>query len=305
MHVIRIIFHKSVNPHKLAVSYVVDDILDRSVSIEWSDPIPQSLFRECVWYMEEFLDEADSAALFRANTFRQQLPQMGVDLFSAIFHSSTEASELWNTIKPNLSNLHIELHIDSPADHPLWELLRESASSEPLCVLARSFVRKPLAAHASAEVPRLSSTPRLLLVISRPSGNEDVEYRSIATEIFETLFKGCFFEVVILRPATFTECAKTLRDAHSDNRPFDIVHFDGHGVSTETNQNETQAGAFIVFESDTPERSGHLVSAQQFAGLAAECRVKLVVLNACRSAYNVPLDSRQVPLTFQGRPPNL
>jgi tetratricopeptide (TPR) repeat protein len=76
--------------------------------------------------------------------------------------------------------------------------------------------------------------------------------------------------------------------------PFDIVHFDGHGLVVDDHlpAAPTARKAYIVFE-DPSTANGRLVSGDEFAALLAETGPAVVVLNACRSAY-VGIPDRQV-----------
>lgn len=66
-----------------------------------------------------------------------------------------------------------------------------------------------------------------------------------------------------------------------------LVHFDGHGFYVNSDSDESsgvETGGHIVFEDDAAE-GGKAVSGAEFGALACECGLKVVVLNACRSAY--------------------
>src|ERR1035438_10333267 len=59
-------------------------------------------------------------------------------------------------------------------------------TGSPLCLAARQFVRLKLQAFVPA-VPRATARRRVLLITSRPSGQDDVAYRSIAMKVFREL----------------------------------------------------------------------------------------------------------------------
>jgi tetratricopeptide (TPR) repeat protein len=81
----------------------------------------------------------------------------------------------------------------------------------------------------------------------------------------------------VLRPATFEQLAKRLREANAKGEPFHVVHFDGHGLSGK-----------VFFENPKLERNAQAVDAATFGKLLHETRVPLLILNACRSAANEP-----------------
>lgn len=162
--------------------------------------------------------------------------------------------------------------------------MRHSASPRPLSCAALA-ARQGIA----EDLPKL----KLLLVISRPDGSEDVAFRTIASTVLHSLRASPNFQAVVLRPPTYEELARVLRDAANDGDPYDLVHFDGHGfyhahpVNGSADEN---VGGYIVFE-DNADEGGHAVSGAEFAALASECGVRAGVLNACRSAYQEPNDN--------------
>ncbi|HZF08751.1 MAG TPA: hypothetical protein VFE33_08185 [Thermoanaerobaculia bacterium] len=114
-----------------------------------------------------------------------------------------------------------------------WELLRELEEEAPVALCARSFVR---AQPNPAEPPKLptlrAGTPlRILLVICRPYGRDDVPFRSVSAGILKSLPEKArqVFDFDVLRPPTFEALAATLHRAHAAGKPYQIVHFDGHG----------------------------------------------------------------------------
>jgi hypothetical protein len=253
--------------------------------------LPAALPSDLRWYMEQFLDEQDEASLERSRQVRESISRTGKLLFQGIFQANAEARAIWRSIGHRLSRTKIEIYEDSKAAGPLWELLRDPTTNAPLCLSAATFVRstRSVPQDTVGALPKL----KLLLVISRPDGSEDVAFRVIASTIFEAIRTSPRFEVVVLRPPTYEELARVLRDAASEGGPFDLVHFDGHGfyqgMAVDGSVDEAGGGQ-ILFEHDSAE-GGHAVSGMEFAALASECGVKAVVLNACRSAYEGTSDN--------------
>ena len=73
---------------------------------------------------------------------------------------------------------------------------------------------------------------RILLVICRPGGNEDVPFRSVAARLIKGLSESAreAFQLDVLRPPTFEQLAKVLRAAKTRGEPYHLLHFDGHGT---------------------------------------------------------------------------
>ncbi len=102
---------------------------------------------------------------------------------------------------------------------------------------------------------------RVLLVISRPEGTDFVDPRSVARGMLDALEPlGVAVEVTFLRPPTLAALDATLRAAETANRPFHIVHFDGHGV-----YNPGTGLGQLAFERD--DCSLDLVGANQLGAL--------------------------------------
>jgi len=179
-----------------------------------------------------------------------------------------------------LATSRIEIDDQTGSSNTLWELLRDPATDSPLCLSALAFVRvdKRIEGHQDSNQSNL----RMLLAISRPSGTSDVEFRTIATTIFQGLRSHTQFTIDVLRPPTFDQHSRVLRDAFLYGKPYDLVHFDGHGFY------ETDFGSFLQFE----DLSGGArdIPAKEFARVMTAGAVKVVVLNACQSAYQDPAD---------------
>ncbi len=253
--------------------------------------LPATLSSDLSWYMERFLDEQDEAALVRAKQVRESIKRSGKYLFQGIFQSTEDSRAIWRRVSHRLSRTKIEIHEDGESTGIPWELLRDPTTNAPLCLSAATFVRSiGFARQGIAEdLPKL----KLLLVISRPDGSEDVAFRTIASTVLHSLRASPNFQAVVLRPPTYEELASVLRDAANDGDPYDLVHFDGHGFYHARPVNgsaDENVGGYIVFEGNAAEE-GHAVSGAEFAALASECGVRAVVLNACRSAYQEPNDN--------------
>ena len=95
---------------------------------------------------------------------------------------------------------------------------------------------------------------------------------------------------MVLRPPTLDALAETLAEAAAAGEPFQVVHFDGHGVLA--GRRAAGAGAPGMYQDAAPE--GVLVfqaadggrdpvPASRVAQVLAAARVPVVVLNACQS----------------------
>ena len=128
------------------------------------------------------------------------------------------------------------------------------------------------------------------MVISRPAGAADVGFRMIARPLLERLeaVRGQV-ELVVLRPPTLDALAGTLAEAAAAGEPFQVVHFDGHGVLVGRAAGAGAPGMYqdaasegmLVFQAADGGRDP--VPASRVAQVLAAARVPVVVLNACQS----------------------
>jgi hypothetical protein len=149
---------------------------------------------------------------------------------------------------------------------------------------------------------------RVLLVICRPGGGADVPFRSVASHLMR-LSRAAreAFQLDVLRPPTFAQLARVLEAAKRADRPYHVVHFDGHGAYLSKAQAEAaQAGragqldplrysvlspvrdgshGFLLFEDADTIGNAQLVDGPALGQLLVETGVPVLVLNACRSAH--------------------
>ena len=125
-----------------------------------------------------------------------------------------------------------------------WELLRDPETQVPLALEAQAFARlHPSPAKSGVEVEAGGGPIRILLVICRPAGGEDVPFRSVAGRIFKGLSEAdrAIVLLEVLRPPTFEGLARALRAAKDRGKPYHVVHFDGHGAYGEGNGVRSEA----------------------------------------------------------------
>ena len=108
------------------------------------------------------------------------------------------------------------------------------------------------------------------------------------------------FELDVLRPPTYEQLARVLRDALDGGRPYHIVHFDGHGAyaaprtleaagrvlnSYHVGASQSRERGYLVFEAPEAEHNATFVDGTAIGQLLAETSVPVLVLNARQSAY--------------------
>ena len=201
--------------------------------------------------------------------------EVGRELFRLVLGGS----EVWEQARDVLGDTRIEVETEVEDALVPWELMRDPVADLPLALGVTSFVR----CHSR---PALSPNPlgpaagkiRILLVICRLEGDR-VPFRSVARHLIRGLSDAARepFYLEVLRPPTFEQLAKRLRAAKAQGEPFHVVHFDGHGLSGE-----------VFFENPKLTGNRQAVKAAELGKLLHETNVRLLILNACRSADSEP-----------------
>ena len=233
------------------------------------------------WYLEDYIVyPLDPAPKFAAR-IEGRVREIGHELFRSVLGGT----DVWSAAKSRLEETRIEVESGAGDGMVPWELLRDPESGIPLAVHVPSFVR----AHSQAAlrpkyVPQESGKIRILLVICRPGGDQDVPFRSVARHLIRGLSADARenFDLEVLRPPTFEQLGKRLRAAKAKGEPFHVVHFDGHGSS----------GA-VWFENPKAEGNAQAVPAADLGRLLKETMVPVLILNACRSAHAEPAQQPQ------------
>jgi tetratricopeptide (TPR) repeat protein len=167
-----------------------------------------------------------------------------------------------------------------------WELLHDGRSflfqgKNPVRV--RRCLPKERAEDA---VP--SRVPiRILLVSPRPEDERAgyIDHRVSARPLVDAVESlGELAELTVLDPPTYPALGEALRRASEAGSPFDVIHFDGHGVY------DRQRGLGALCFEDPKDgdklekRASQLIDAEELGALVKEHRIPLVFLEACQSA---------------------
>jgi len=262
------------------------------------------------WYLEEFLQYPQEPAPAIAHRIEGRMKEVGTELFRAVFQTSDDARDLWAEMRNRLPETRIEIvtGVAEAATIP-WELLRDPKTVSPLALAVSSFVRAQPASALHPHLPEETKGKiRILLVICRPRGADDVPFRSVATRLVKGLGAANreSYDLDVLRPPTFEQLGKTLRHAQREGNPYHVVHFDGHGTYREVKEPGGVAAlmrglsavvlggalegkhGYLLFENPQLEANGELVDGTTLGRLLAETRAPVLVLNACRSAHTEP-----------------
>jgi tetratricopeptide (TPR) repeat protein len=259
------------------------------------------------WYLEDYLQYPIDPAPTIAAQVEQRLVELGRELFDQVF-GDREAQRLWDRAEPGLADTRMEVvtDVDGATAIP-WELLRDPLTNTPLALRAGAFVRRnPQPARLLVPPDRAVERLRVLLVICRPGGREDVPFRSVASHLVRVSDDARqAFDLDVLRPPTFARLGQVLRAAADRGQPYHVVHFDGHGTWADLGgaagatggswspgggplrYGDSRSGAhgYLLFEDPEVPSKIRYVNGPELGALLAQTGVPVLVLNACRSAH--------------------
>jgi hypothetical protein len=258
------------------------------------------------WYLEDFLEYPLDPAPTIAAGVEDRLAEIGIRLFELVF-AGEEAPELWAGVRGVLHTVRVEVacEVDAAAMLP-WDLLRDPRTDRPVALEAAEYVRVNAQPAKRVPLPAADDAERLrvLLVICRPGGGDDVPFRSVGALLLKTAQAREVLDLTVLRPPTFAALSAVLEQAHAAGRPFHVVHFDGHGSYLPSSRLRGGGGVpvgrvmygllsplregthgYLLFEDPTTTANQQLVDGPALGALLARTGVGVLVLNACRSAY--------------------
>lgn len=293
--------------HRVEVTLEGDNIARQTATARFEFALKPEDRARLRWYFEDFLQYPHDPAPTIAARVEQLMREVGVELFEKVFHTTERGRRLWARLEGTLDETRVEVaaEVHDAAAIP-WELIRDPLTDVPLAYRASAFVRAhPEAARSPKLLSRTPERVRILLVICRPGGGDDVPFRSVASRLVKGL-SGAPQELVdldVLRPPTFDQLGRVLRAATKAGHPYHLVHFDGHGVYTKTrevsapestrrgtslvvfSESGTVAHGYLLFEHPGLDGNVELVGGTALGKLLTETRVPVLVLNACRSAH--------------------
>jgi tetratricopeptide (TPR) repeat protein len=257
--------------------------------LKW--PLDADALEELRWYLEDYLRAPFGVYESRGPETERRLVPWGEAVFGALFGSGP-ARDAYQQIRARRSGLQMIFRSASADLLGLpWELMRDPSRGQPLALEAAGIDRSLPTGDlgASFEVP--GGRLRVLMVISRPSGAADVGFRMVARPLLHrlTAVRGNV-DLVVLRPPTLDALVTALAEAEADGRPFQVVHFDGHGVLA--GRHAAGAGSPAMYQGSGPEGvlvfqrddgSADHVPASRVGQVLVAGRVPVVVLNACQS----------------------
>ena len=260
---------------------------EAEVQLGWPRDLDREALKDLRWYLEDYLRAPFGVWEERGPRVQARLAGWGGEIFAAVFRTE-RAREAYVRARASGRPVEVVFRSDSPTLLGLpWELMADPRRGEPLVLDMAGMSRSLPEAELGDPFEVAGGRLRVLMVISRPRGGEDVGFRMIARPLLERLaaVRGQV-ELVVLRPPTL----EALRRALQVGEPFQVVHFDGHGAllghgtpgeRAPTMYRDAGAEGVLVFQK--ADGSADPVEAAKVARVLAEGRVPVVVLNACQS----------------------
>jgi tetratricopeptide (TPR) repeat protein len=252
-------------------------------------PLDAEALEDLRWYLEDYLLAPFGVWQDRGPEVRDKLAGWGDEVFGSVFGGGP-ARDAYQRARDR--GLEVVFRSAEPGLLGLpWELMRDGAGP---VALGKGGISRSLPVAGGAETSEVpGGRLRVLMVISRPRGTEDVGYQMVARPLLQRLeaVRG-EVDLTVLRPSTFDALRETVTGAVAAGEPFHVVHFDGHGVMPGRSGSGGVPGArpgmmsaagegMLAFEQ--PSGGSGQVGAFKVAAALAGGRVPVVVLNACQS----------------------
>jgi tetratricopeptide (TPR) repeat protein len=231
------------------------------------------------WYLEKYRGFVGAGTRVKAQAVEGSLEVWGRQLFDSCFTGpqSARARQALESAKTAGTALTLTLASEESLFHQQpWELIRDQDG--PL-VFQGVSLRRQLVSEVNRR-PCLQAKPlRLLLIVARPDDAGFIDPRSSQGPLLDALeqLPAGAVELDLCQPPTLSRLEEMLEEARAEDRPFHVVHFDGHGTYLPV----TGEGV-VAFEKN--DRTMERVVGRRFGELLANLQVPLVILEACRTA---------------------
>jgi tetratricopeptide (TPR) repeat protein len=253
--------------------------LDEDGRVRW--PLDGQALEDLRWYLEDYLTAPFGVYEDRGARIEAALAGWGHDVFETVL----AAGPVRDAYERARDSGDFELILRSSSAELLgmpWELMADPADEVPLALQIGGLSRSlPTVSDDAEMVPVPQGRLRVLMVICRPAGPRDVGYRMIARPLLDRLeaVRGQV-DLVVLRPPTLEALRAELVAATQAKMPYQVVHFDGHGVFLGAGTAAGGEGA-VVFEG--PHGGPQYIPSRVIAQVLRDAVVPMVVLNACQS----------------------
>jgi hypothetical protein len=238
--------------------------------ISFENPFDADDRKELRWYLEDYLQSPYED--WRAKRVEERMAQWGEALFNRVFVKNAPNPDphtlYQEAVREGLENTQLCISSEDPNFLNIpWELIRDPTPGRGYLApsLAGLFRYRTGQKLEFSRRSKLSKPFRILLVISRPYGERDIPFRTIARPMLEALRQlWPRIQIEILRPPTFDALVNRL---NTKRGYYDLVHFDGHGVfykpslRSHMQYSLTANSGHLVFEKD--DGTEHIVDSQE------------------------------------------
>lgn len=278
----------------------------RSTRFTFTAPLGPIETDELRWYLEAYALWPTGVFKTRAERIEGQLPLWGRQLYQATLGTpaAREALRGWQNAAHGTErrfSVLVDNALVRQNDATQSETAREAAVEllalpwELLHDQRTYWFEGQQAVRVRRRLPnryvqhtRVMELPiRILLVSPRPEDDRTgyIDHRISALPLVQAVENlGELVELSVLTPPTFAALGEALERAAQAGNPFDVVHFDGHGV-----YDRRYGLGQLCFEDPDglqklQKRHVELVNAQDMAGVMHDSRIPLVFLEACQTA---------------------
>ncbi|MBT9311334.1 CHAT domain-containing protein [Leptothoe kymatousa] len=275
----------------------------------FKSPLGPLVLEDISWYIESYCHWPTGVFKQRAEKTEINLPQWGQALFQSALGSEVAREPLTEWLRSSGSRrFSVQVDADPPAGTEDSELAQIRVAASELLTLPwetmhdgtgylaqganGARVRRRLPNRARTETLEADLPIRVLLISPRPEVSDTgnpvsyIDHRvsgQALVQAVENLGED-LVKVDILQPPTLAAMATALQKARAEDDPYEIVHFDGHGVYDQ----QVGLGA-LCFEDPKDsnklgQRQMQLVYAEELAAQMRAYGVPLIYLDACQTA---------------------
>lgn len=209
----------------------------------------------------------------------------GERLFNAVFTGQVYAAYVASRAQAGESGLRIRLTLDQagPLGDLPWELLRDPAG-DYLALSRQTPVMRYPRLLTTRPIVEVTLPLRVLVLISSPKDQETLdvegEWNELQAATADLRQRG-LLELTRLDNAQLVTLQRKLREGTS----YQIFHYIGHAAFDERSQT-----GMLAFEDPRTENTVPVSGEGLARELVEENSIRLVVLNACQSARDNPMD---------------
>ncbi len=254
--------------------------------LPFTPPLTIPDFEDLRFYLEEYAQlPVGEFAVRGERVERERLAAWGEALFASVFGDEDKRREAYieaRTTADRGEPVEIAIRSNNPRFLALpWELMKAPGEAKAFSLAVSAFDRSLSSTEPARAFGGTEGGVRVLMVIARPAGLQDVPFQAVARPLFRHLEGSeSAVRIEVLRPPSFEVFRERLKTAKDEGKPYHAVHFDGHGAFGEL-RGSTGPQGYVLFEG----KGGYAkaVSAEAFSAAIKEGGVPLVILNACKS----------------------